>query len=92
MADRDLVLLVEGDNARLRPALLPVNASLLVERPHTREGLSLPERRWRWRGERAETGQRVFREELPVVAPEPSECPEFDELVIRGPIPLRELH
>lgn len=87
-AGRDLCLLVEGDGpaVRLRPAWVPLHARLVIEQPRLAEGLSLPDRRWVWRGERAETGQRVFREELPPPPREEPEKPLYDEMKVRVPL------
>lgn len=85
-AGRDLCLLVEGN--ALRHVWMPESAAMLVERPKA-AGLYLRERIWRYVGERALTGQRIFREANPLPPPpEPVEKPLYDELVIREPLKL----
>lgn len=84
---KECVLLVEGDV--FHPAV--VDATKQVGTIVTREWLSDTQHRervWQWRhGERAESGQRVFREHLaPTLADDLKETPRYDELVIKEPL------
>jgi len=86
---KELVLLVEPDQPntqKLRPFQLArpfINE--IIERCKLGEGHEWI-RTWRCtNGERALSGQRIFREVLPVVKEEP-EKPLYDELVIKQPL------
>lgn len=89
----ELVLLVEPDGANLngkirpRELLWPVN--VIVERsPLDPSDPRNPNKQWvrKWictNDERALTGQRVFREELPPPPPDEPEKPLYDELYVK---------
>lgn len=95
----ELVLLVEPEttyvsgqyvtnpNARLRVAQVPAGTNAIRERERTTTGVvSGKERFWLCRNdERALTGQRIFREELPPVKDD-VEKPLYDELVLKEPL------
>lgn len=86
----EIVLLVEGEGAgvRLRPVILMKPANLIIERLHVGAGKPAI-RRWACKNdERALTGQRIFREELPPPPPDEPEKPVFDELVVKN-LPIR---
>lgn len=83
-SQQDVALLVEPDD-RLRAVPLPLGIHTVIERCHVSPGRT-EERVWRHRqGERALTGQRVFREDIPPAPPEAPEQPRYDELVVRFP-------
>lgn len=81
---QEIVLLLETDS-RLRAFPIPTGAHTVIERCHV-SPTETKERFWlNADGERALTGQRVFREVLP---PQPAEAPEnplYDELNVRFP-------
>ena len=88
----EIVLLIEpdGHQIKLRPWNLPAEKHITEiveqERPtnSTDKGLT---RFWRCvNGERALSGQRVFREVLPPAPVEPAENPIFQERVIKEPL------
>lgn len=89
----ELVLLVEPEgatqNGKLRPMWIPLSAKMIVERVHQRDPSQDVQRIWTCReGERAATGQRIFREEVAATTPDPAEAPVFDELTLKSPLPL----
>lgn len=81
---QEIALLLETDS-RLRAFPIPLGSHIVIERCHVRPG-ETKERFWvNEDGERALTGQRVFREVLP---PQPAEAPEnplYDELHVKFP-------
>jgi hypothetical protein len=81
---KEIVLLVEpiGDslNGRLRPHVLTGYVDRMILE---KQGDVV--RTWIFNGERALSGQRIFREELAPVKEE-AETPVFDELKVKQPI------
>ena len=89
----EVVLLVEDRAASIhfRPVILhQPNLHTIYERCHLSPS-KVQERVWfNIGGERAPSGQRIFREVLPPVPEEPAENPIFQELVIKEPLPFFE--
>lgn len=83
----EVVLLVDGPAGVWRPVILLRGQTSILERCHVTP-TETQERLWVYHGERALTGQRIFREPPTPTRREPSEHPLFDELVLRTPIPL----
>ena len=84
----ELVLLLEpdGPSMKIRPWELRERGVVeIIERCHVADN-SEWQRLWRCNGERALSGQRIFREVLPPAPPEPAENPIFQELVIKEPL------
>lgn len=88
----EVVLLVEPDganlNGKMRAFIISSSLSRIIERCHLSD-------RSEWirvwictNDERALTGQRIFREDLPPVPQEEPEKPVYDERVIKGPLPF----
>ena len=95
MTGGEVVLLVESDEGRQKLRAVQVDhryvINMFLERCHLDP--SNPSKVWirKWvnkNGERALTGQRIFREDTPLPTPEPSENPVFDELKIKKPLPF----
>ena len=80
----EVVLLVEGDGRALRPYMTrDPTLHTIIERCHIAPG-QVTERHWfHQHGERALTGQRIFREAPTPTPPEPTEHPLYDETKIR---------
>ena len=88
--DKEVVLLVDEGAGLWRPVVIDPrkHVGTIVEREHLAKNV-VHERIWICKNdERCETGQRIFRELLKPVSPEPSENPLFDELVIKKPLPF----
>lgn len=87
----EVILLVEADGLRLRGMeIRHPNLNVVVERCHI-SPTQIHERVWQWLdGERAATGQRVFRD-APKPAPpvEESENPTFDEMNVKIPLGVK---
>ena len=87
----ELVLLLEpdGPSMKIRPwELRERGAFEIIERCHVADN-SVWERLWRCNaGERAISGQRIFREVLPPAPEEPAENPIFQETVLKKPLPF----
>lgn len=82
--NQEIVLLLETDS-RLRAFPIPKGAHTVLERCHGRPG-ETTERFWlNEDGERAMTGQRVFREVLPPAPAEEPEHPLYNELHVTFP-------
>jgi len=82
----EIVLLVEEGNDRLRAKELTGHVDhVIIERQHDECGQFV--RTWVYAGERALTGQRIFREHAAPVKEE-AEQPIFDELRVKKPLPL----
>ena len=85
---KEIVILYEPDGAsfKVRPAILTQPVSEILERCH----LSADHQWTRvWRctnGERADTGQRIFREVVAAPAADAPEQPAFDEMVVKTPL------
>ena len=87
--DKEVVLLMDADSWRPVVIDLQQHVGTIVERVRGPLNQVMEERVWIWQdGERAATGQRIFRELLKPSPPEPSEKPLFDELVIKKPLPF----
>ena len=89
MKPPELVLLVEPDGAsmKLRPLQLRFPVNMFVERCHLdpKDDSKIWARTWvNTNDERALTGQRIFREELPPPTKEAPETPLYDELVVKN--------
>ena len=92
LVSMDLVILLEpdGPGMKLRAwELRQPGVTEIIERCHVAEKSEWV-RTWRCDGERALSGQRIFREVLPPVPEEPAENPIFQELVIKEPLPFFE--
>lgn len=80
----EIVLLVEphGDSEKLRGFILTSHRNVIIERCHLASGLEWIRTWICTNDERALTGQRIFREQLPPPPPEPVENPIHDEMLV----------
>lgn len=86
----EVVLLVEpnGLSEKLRGFIMTSGENRIIERCHLSDKHEWI-RTWICQNdERALTGQRVFREDLPPAREPPSEKPFYDEMVVKEPLPF----
>lgn len=86
MSTSEVVLLVEPLGGNLNGCLRAHELTGRVEKIIIEQPRGAAPRTWIWHGERALTGERIFREHNPVTPTEEKEHPLFDETDLKEPL------